>query len=105
MPPTNRIAHPLQVAHYPLQAPKDYQDKFGFIDEAHRRVYHAMVNVLDDNLANMTTTLKRRGMWDNTLMVLTSDNGGYVKAFDGTCDGNTTHGYACFNGEAGANNW
>lgn len=64
-----------------------------------------MVNVLDDNLANMTTLLQQKGMWENTLMVLTSDNGGYVKSFDGTCDPDTPNGYACFNGEAGANNW
>ena len=36
------------------------------------------------------------------LQVLTSDNGGYVKSFQGDCDINTPHGYACFNGEAGA---
>ena len=50
-------------------------------------------------------------MWDNTLMILTSDNGGYVKSPGGVC--NTTdatwpgsgadtdigHGTACANGE------
>jgi hypothetical protein len=47
-------------------------------------------------------------------MVLSSDNGGYVKAPKGPC--NTTaygdipsqdfgHGTACMNGEAGANNY
>lgn len=40
-----------------------------------------MVAYLDDNLANMTAMLKAKGMWENTLMVLTADNGGYVKAF------------------------
>jgi hypothetical protein len=117
---------PCQVAHYPLQAPQEYQDKFSFIEEPHRRVYHAMVNYLDDNLANFTALLKAKGMWNNTIMVwtnqtylsflssycarlpdglaqvLTSDNGGYVKSFEGDCDINTPHGYACFNGEAGA---
>lgn len=104
-----------KVAHYPLQAPKEYQEKFSFInDSMNRRVYHAMVNVLDDNLKNMTDTMKGLGMWANTLMVLSSDNGGFVKNPSGGCnftaygggDGSDDgHGYACFNGEAGANNY
>ena len=35
-----------------------------------RQVYHAMVNLLDDILANVTSQLKERGLWENTLMVL-----------------------------------
>ncbi|EDQ88865.1 uncharacterized protein MONBRDRAFT_32685 [Monosiga brevicollis MX1] len=97
------LTYASKVAHYPLQAPIEYQEKFSFIEEPHRRVYHAMVAFLDDNLANFTSLLKSKGMWNNTLMVLTSDNGGYVKSFLGDCDNNTSHGYACFNGEAGAN--
>jgi len=107
-----------RLVHYPLQAPVRYQNMFGSIDFDYRRVYQAMVAVLDDQLENITSTMKQLGMWDNTLMVLTSDNGGYVKGPDGGC--NTTmpaagepedvssdigHGTTCFNGEAGANNW
>ena len=105
-----------KVAHYPQQAPKEYQDKFAFIEDSeNRKMYHAMVNYLDDNLANITGLMKAKGMWENTLMVLSSDNGGYVKNDRGGC--NTTsgfeglpstdsgHGGACFNGEAGANNF
>lgn len=103
-----------KVAHYPLQAPPEYQAKFPFIKNDYRRTYHAMVAVLDDNLNNVTGKMKSLGMWDNTLMVLSSDNGGYVKAEDGGCnttgtDGSAAsdvgHGTACFNGEAGANNY
>jgi arylsulfatase A-like enzyme len=28
-----------------------------------------MVNFLDDQIANITTTMKNKGMWENTLMV------------------------------------
>jgi len=97
-----------KLCHYPLQAPQEYQDRFSHIKQDNRRVYHAMVNFLDDQLKNITDTFKELGMWDNTLMVLTSDNGGPVKAFEGTC--NTTggdgkpnsdvgHGTVCENGE------
>lgn len=96
-----------KVGHYPLEAPLEYQNKFSFIDDENRRLYAAMVNYLDDNLANMTAQLKARGMWDNTLLVLSSDNGGYVKAPQGPCHMNpdASRGLACFNGEAGANNY
>eukprot|EP00441_Pelagodinium_beii_P035997 CAMPEP_0197631444 /NCGR_PEP_ID=MMETSP1338-20131121/8603_1 /TAXON_ID=43686 ORGANISM="Pelagodinium beii, Strain RCC1491" /NCGR_SAMPLE_ID=MMETSP1338 /ASSEMBLY_ACC=CAM_ASM_000754 /LENGTH=34 /DNA_ID= /DNA_START= /DNA_END= /DNA_ORIENTATION= len=30
--------------------------------------------------------MKELGMWENTLFVLTSDNGGYVLSFDGVCN-------------------
>jgi arylsulfatase I/J len=100
-----------------MQAPQEYQDRFKFIEFDHRRVYHAMVSFLDDQLGNITNAMKNLGMWDNTLMILTSDNGGYVKSPGGNC--NTTdaswpgsgentdvgHGTACANGEAGANNY
>merc|ERR1740138_1627290 len=106
-----------KVAHYPLQIPPEYEQKFAHISYDNRRVYHAMINFLDDQLKNITDTMKELGMWDNTLMVLSSDNGGYVKDPQGTC--NTTdaswpgadestdfgHGTACSNGEAGASNY
>jgi arylsulfatase I/J len=106
-----------KLCHYPLQAPQKYQDRFSFIEYDNRRMYHAMVSFLDDQLGNITNTMKKLGMWDNTLMILTADNGGYVKSPGGEC--NTTDasfpgagegtdvgkGTACFNGEAGGNNW
>ena len=103
-----------KLIHYPLQAPKEYQEKFSFIPQDNRRMYHAMVNFLDDQIANITEELRNAGLWDNTLMILSSDNGGYVKAMKGSC--NTTEwtdnlredvgkGTTCFNGESGANNF
>ena len=38
--------------------------------------YRSAVHVLDVGLANLTQTLKDEGMWDNTLLMLTADNGG-----------------------------
>merc|ERR1711963_1371507 len=74
-----------KVAHYPMQAPPEYQERFKHIEDDNRRVYAAMVNFLDDQLANITDTMKELGMWENTLMVLSSDNGGYVKSPLGGC--------------------
>jgi arylsulfatase A-like enzyme len=85
------------TVHCPLQVPKDQLDKFAFVtddetacqaqtayiypgsgpsDYRCRAQYLAMVNLLDGVLGNITDTLKAKGMWDETLMILTSDNGG-----------------------------
>lgn len=37
-----------------------------------------MVKLLDDNIADLVAALALQGMWDNTLFVLTSDNGGPI---------------------------
>ena len=81
--------------------------------------------------------MQQLGMWDHTLMIFTSDNGGYVDSPMGGCNhtaagaattaavgrssglglssafaagvppagSDVGHGTACFNGEAGANNF
>lgn len=63
-----------------------------------------MVNYVDNNIANVTGLLKAKGMWEDTLMVLTADNGGYVMEVS-ECDDDSGHKTACFHGEAGANNY
>merc|ERR1712227_1067369 len=67
-----------------------------------------MINFLDDQLKNITDTMKELGMWENTLMVLSSDNGGFVKSPNGVCNATDAsfpgavdstdygHGTACF---------
>ncbi|EGD79285.1 hypothetical protein PTSG_12912 [Salpingoeca rosetta] len=100
------LTYASKVAHYPLQAPIEYQQQFANIEPPSRRVYHAMVKYLDDNLYYITTLMQKKGMWNNTLMVFSSDNGGPVMAFDGDCDAShPSRGYMCYNGEAGANNY
>merc|ERR1711976_1102286 len=91
------------VAHCPLQVPKEYYDKFDFMtdDEGKcaaqtvkgvhsidprypelpykcRQQYHAMVMVMDEVVGNVTQAMKAKGMWDNTLVIMSSDNGGPV---------------------------
>jgi arylsulfatase A-like enzyme len=88
------------VAHCPLQVPESYLEQLDWMDNDEdmcqaqtknivgpqdnttkyscRKQYAAMVQLLDDILGNLVDRLKHHGMWDNTLMVVTSDNGGPV---------------------------
>ena len=64
------------LVHGPLEVPDKYLQMFNFIDDKDRQYYHAMVKYLDNIVGNLTTALKKRGMWDNLLLVTTRDNGG-----------------------------
>jgi arylsulfatase A-like enzyme len=92
------------VAHCPLQVPQAYLDKFDFMDNDEdqckaqtqyiippsrdgkqsldqpkyscRKQYHSMVNLLDDIVGEIVEEFKSAGLWDNTIMIFTSDNGG-----------------------------
>lgn len=44
-----------------------------------RKQYHAMVNLLDDILKSLVEELQEAGLWNDTLLVFTSDNGGPTK--------------------------
>ena len=68
------------IVHRPYEVPAKYLNKFNFIDEPYRRVYHAMVNYLDDVVGEVVGALKDKGMWDNLLFVTSSDNGGPVRS-------------------------
>ena len=64
------------IVHGPLEVPDNYLHKFDFIDDDQCQIYHAMVNYLDDILGELMSLLKQRGIWDNLLFVMSSDNGG-----------------------------
>jgi arylsulfatase A-like enzyme len=73
---------PFNAPHTPLQAPKNYYDKFSHVKEHHRRVYYAMIAALDDAVGQVTDKLEALGLDENTLIVFVSDNGGatYIRA-------------------------
>jgi arylsulfatase I/J len=64
--------------HTPYEVPDRYLQRFAFIDQEQRRFYAAMVAHTDDMVANVTAALKRKGLWDSTLYLTVSDNGGPV---------------------------
>lgn len=78
------------LPHLPLQAPKEFVDKYREIlgdeepyigDDAYfpnrypRATYAAMINYLDHQLGELITELKKQGIYENTVIIFSSDNG------------------------------
>ena len=78
------------IPHNPIQAPQrwvdHYREKFGeedpylgnkgyFPHQFPRAGYAAMISYLDENVGKLVQQLKDKGIYENTLIVFTSDNG------------------------------
>jgi arylsulfatase I/J len=76
------LTHAFHLIHSPLQVPNSYLTAVDEIiapyefDSASRRNYSAMVHYMDDVVGAITDKLKDEGVWDNTVVMLLSDNGG-----------------------------
>lgn len=57
-----------QNNHAPLEVPQEYEDRCNQGLAKNTRLYCGMTAFLDEAMGNMTTTLKSRGMWNNTLV-------------------------------------
>ncbi|KAH9499681.1 hypothetical protein Btru_074419 [Bulinus truncatus] len=69
---------PFQNVHEPLQVPEKYVKLYPNIKDENRRNFSAMVTALDDAIARVVTSLKTYNLYDDTLIVFTSDNGGWT---------------------------
>ena len=54
-----------QTVHDPVEAPKEYTDKYSFIQDEIRRHYAGMASVTDEAIGNITQTMKDAG-YENT---------------------------------------
>nr|XP_006821176.1 PREDICTED: arylsulfatase J-like [Saccoglossus kowalevskii] len=66
---------PFMAPHFPLQAPKGFENTVE-VDDADRRTFAGMMAAMDQGVGNITQALKDKGMWDDTIFVFLSDNGG-----------------------------
>lgn len=62
--------------HDPIQAPEKYLNKYSFIKDRDRRTYAAMMDVVDEAIGNITKAFREKGLWNDTLVIFSSDNGG-----------------------------
>ena len=68
---------PLHNVHLPLQAPDEWLKVYPANSTCDkRRTLQAMVSVADNVTGHLVELLKKKGMWDNTIMVISADNGG-----------------------------
>ncbi|XP_006817496.1 arylsulfatase B-like, partial [Saccoglossus kowalevskii] len=57
--------------------PQQYSDLYnGIIEDERRRTLAGMVTCMDEGIGNITKTLKDSGIWDNTILIFSNDNGG-----------------------------
>ena len=69
--------------HDPYEVPERYLNMYSFIDYYYRQIYHAMVAYVDDVVGALVEALKNKGLWDDLLLVVSSDNGGPVSTGKG----------------------
>ncbi|XP_070570862.1 arylsulfatase B-like [Ptychodera flava] len=68
---------PFAAVHNPLDVPSQYEDQYlGEIEDENRRKKAAMVTCLDEAVYNITETLVETGLWEDTVLVFSTDNGG-----------------------------
>jgi arylsulfatase A-like enzyme len=94
--PPSPCAYNIQAIHSPDEVPQSYRDPFNSsIPDTpdspskvlnntgnHRRTVAGMVAALDEGVGNVTAALKAAGMWEDTLIFFTADNGGPAAGFN-----------------------
>ncbi|XP_077585113.1 arylsulfatase I [Stigmatopora nigra] len=65
-----------QAAHTPLQAPDRFLDLYSSQSNHVRRHYAAMLSCLDHGIGQVVRQLKESGLYQNSVVIYSSDNGG-----------------------------
>jgi len=66
----------LQNTHGPFQVPSEFLNMYDSSTWFYRRYANAMISAVDDAVNDLAVALQQHNMWDNTLLLFTSDNGG-----------------------------
>lgn len=68
---------PMQSVHNPNEVPDSYYNLYeGVVENVKRRTLMAMVSAMDDTAYSVVSALKKAQMWENTVFIFFSDNGG-----------------------------
>ena len=73
------------AVHTPLMARQEIIDKYelkNVVDGQKNPVYAAMVESLDQAVGKMIITLKKNNLFNNTIIIFISDNGGLIGPTD-----------------------
>jgi arylsulfatase A-like enzyme len=62
--------------HDPLQADQEFIEKCNHISNPSRKIFCGMMLQLDYELSKVVDSLKKKNMWEDTVLVFTTDNGG-----------------------------
>lgn len=65
-----------QSLHEPMQVPEHYMEKCPFLVTNERLIICGMMQAIDEGIRNITESLETEGYLDNTIIILTTDNGG-----------------------------
>lgn len=66
----------LEMVHNPATVPNRYKMRYLHIGNRMRRILAGQVFLLNEAVRNITTALKRHGIYRNSIIIFTSDNGG-----------------------------
>ncbi len=66
------------AVHGPTQAKPEDIALFDYIENNRRRTYAAMMKAMDDSVGHIRALLEDLGLTENTLIILTNDNGGPI---------------------------
>ncbi|XP_067685533.1 arylsulfatase B-like isoform X2 [Haliotis asinina] len=69
---------PFQAVHAPIEVPPQYEALYPNVKTEDRRKFCGMVSALDEAVGNITKTLTDSGLMDDTLILFTADNGGWI---------------------------
>lgn len=91
-----------QGVHSPNEVPLQYSDMYKNRNwTSERKLYAGMLTSVDEGIGNVTAALKSARMWDNTVIVVTTDNGGPTEVCSVQGSSNRGRGGKCTIWEGG----